>query len=88
MAAGAPNIHGGISQDCNSNNGNGLIWGYWGCFSAYSASGNTARYNPSGDRNNNHKHIDFYASRSSSVYGNSTTITPNSITTGFYIKYL
>lgn len=79
MVAGAPNItfSGGLSGAVLVN-----------CLGALYLTG-TNTY-PAGNHSLDYKASTFVfdASLSSSIYGSSTTITPESITTQFFIKYL
>lgn len=79
VVAGAPNItfSGGFSGARLANCSGAL----------YETGTNTA---PAGNHTQDYKGHTFVfdASRSSSIYGSSTTITPESLSTQFFIKYL
>ena len=76
VKAGLPNITGGI----------GWVWSWtgdaWGAF-YLSNSANS----PQGSGMNLGRDFNFNASRSSSIYGSSSTVTPSSLKVGFYISY-
>lgn len=87
VAAGSPEIAGDIHNYCHSN----TLGNHAGAFvgssdSAHVYTGKNFAVN-SADNVQRTSHVLFYASRSSSIYGNSTTVTPLSCKTGWYIKY-
>ena len=75
--AGLPNITGSISFDVWSNASSG-------CF--YDNGGNK-RSGTSNDGGSKGANKTFDASRSSSVYGKSSTVTPKNISVNWFIKY-
>lgn len=88
--AGLPNITGSISKkssagtttdflsDSTGLDENGALSVIYGDQNA-TANDNAIKERPNG--------IIFDASKSNIIYGNSTTVQPNSLTTRFYIKY-
>ena len=83
MEAGLPNINGWATGYQNSLlNGGGAI--------TYSSSGNghDSKWRQSlQSGGGNYCAININASKSSSIYGSSTTVIPLSLTSKFYIKY-
>lgn len=75
-AAGLPNIYGQTTQS----NGNATPTGAF-------AKTSTGDWNLSGGNNNVLAVGSFDASRCSSIYGNSTTVQPDTILVRYYIKY-
>ena len=76
IEAGLPNITGYFINDSG---------GFDGCFySAGTVNDNTNNTN----QGSKDAKIAIDASRSSTIYGSSTTVTPSSLVAGFYIKYL
>lgn len=75
LAAGLPNITGGISIGA-------LTGGASGAITARSSSVSRSTTDAS-----NSSGFDFNASRSSSIYGNSTTVQPPAIAVNIFIKY-
>lgn len=84
VEAGVPNITGEANAQ---NNGYGFVHTYdnnsvTGCFKAGTSQNSTwAGTNRVGYS------LGFDASLANSIYGNSTTVTPNSVAAGFYIKF-
>ncbi len=77
LAAGLPNITGGYQHDGWSG------YGYYGAVTA-----NTGRpYTGTGQGGTTNNGFKFDASRSSSIYGKSTTVQPPAMITNFLIKY-
>lgn len=87
--AGLPGITGELFQDgVDADTNNGLIW--WGNGAFYvggQQDNNSAAYTPS-LTSRRPKRMGFDASRSSSVYGNSTTVQPPAAVMQFCIKYM
>ena len=76
MEAGLPNITGKVSNLPN----------YYGSSGCFYRDGGTEKYHLSGAEGSSAStYID--ASRSSSIYGNSSTVTPLSLSSIFAIKY-
>lgn len=88
-AAGLPGITGELYQDgAEADSNNGLIWGGSGAFYVGGQQDNkAAAYTPS-SISRRPKRMGFDASRSSSVYGNSTTVQPPAAVMQFCIKYM
>lgn len=88
-AAGLPGIAGELLQDgVDADTNNGLIWGGNGVFYVGGQQDNVAAvYTPS-STSRRPKRMGFDASRSSSVYGNSTTVQPPAAVMQFCIKYM
>lgn len=88
-AAGLPGIAGELLQDgVDADTNNGLIWGGNGAFYVGGQQdNNAAAYTPS-STSRRPKRMGFDASRSSSVYGNSTTVQPPAAVMQFCIKYM
>lgn len=60
-----------------------------GCFvSAIARSGNLGGARTNSINTPVSRGVNFNASGSNKLYGSSTTVTPNSLVVGFYIKYL
>lgn len=87
--AGLPRITGELLQDgVDADTNNGLIWGGNGAFYVGGQQdNNAAAYTPS-STHRRPKRMGFDASRSSSVYGNSTTVQPPAAVMQFCIKYM
>lgn len=87
--AGLPGITGELFQDgVDADTNNGLIWGGNGVFYVGGQQdNNSAAYTPSSTPRRP-KRMGFDASRSSSVYGNSTTVQPPAAVMQFCIKYM
>ena len=87
MAAGRPEIRGGIHNYYHSN----TLDYHGGAFIGSSNSSHLYKgksyAEALADNIQRTSHVLFYASRSNSIYGNSTTVTPLSCKTGWYIKY-
>ena len=88
-AAGLPGITGELLQDgVDADTDNGLIWGGNGAlYVGGQQDNNAASYTPS-STSRRPKRMGFDASRSSSVYGNSTTVQPPAAVMQFCIKYM
>lgn len=85
--AGLPNITGSIVAESNSNV-QMLLDGNYTESGALYISGKISRKTISnGDAYQSPKDLCFDASRSNSIYGNSTTVQPPALTMRFYIKY-
>ena len=88
MEAGLPNITGnfGIANNAGVVNATSITEGYAysGAFVPYTSItyGTTAAGFPVSSYN-----IEINASRCSAIYGNSSTVTPNSLKIAFYISY-
>ena len=76
-AAGLPNIAGGCPANSQAfqTGGTGSLWTTW---QAGTRNGSA--------KNDGYSYINFDASRSSSIYGNSTTVQPPALTTRFLIR--
>ncbi len=84
VEAGVPNITAILYQDgINADTNNGVIWGASGAVYLSSDTSSVATYN--GTTRRDVKHVNFDASRSSSVYGKSSTVQPQSIKGYIYI---
>jgi len=87
--AGLPNITGKVSRETES--GNNYVAPFYildnseGAF-RYSSGKTFGGLNPSGSYSQMVYSIDFDASRSSSIYGNSSTVQPKSVTVRYIIK--
>lgn len=77
IEAGLPNITGSI----------GLDMGIWHNSGAFSRSGSGIMIGGSGLWNQNSAYADFNASRSSGIYGKSSTVQPPAIKVNFIIKF-
>ena len=85
--AGLPNITGYASFPIRSDNTNVAVRGWGGAFSADSNYARFFNINPIADSTEETNRLVFNASGSSSVYGNSTTVQPKSLTVRAIIKY-
>ncbi len=87
IAAGLPNISGTTTSFSGNNGAKCLVAAYAsGAFTSNTQSGTLLTNNVSYSGNTYFTYDSFNASRSSSIYGNSTTVQPPSITTKFIIK--
>ena len=85
--AGLPNITGDLKLRPN-NTGYNTFFGFDGVFNMGSSTTLTAdAFIASTGKGTTYIPITFAASRSSSIYGNSTTVQPPAVTMRFYIKY-
>ena len=80
LSAGLPNISGGFTGGTNYGGGGQQ----WGAFSIYGYTGNV---DPGDGRANVNCNYNFDASRSSGIYGRSSTVQPASLTLLPLIKY-
>ncbi|HAU87878.1 MAG TPA: hypothetical protein DCW90_21050 [Lachnospiraceae bacterium] len=77
VEAGLPQIGGGFYSETNYSSKGSLLWGGFGAFST--TRPNWGSYVDSMDKASSYQYAgltDFYASRSSAIYGNSTTVQP------------
>ena len=80
ISAGIPNIIGTLTINGGvPDTQSGFVTGVF--------SGDLSDYKDSGGYGKQVSKITFDASLCSTVYGNSTTVTPNSVAVGFYIKF-
>lgn len=80
--AGLPNITGEIKDGYQFGNSGGAVT----CTGAFAYGGNSSKRG-TGDENSYSYNFSFNASRSSSIYGASTTVQPKSLTVRAIIKY-
>ena len=87
VTAGSPEITGHIHNYCHSN----TLEYHGGAFVGSSNSSHVYTGNSFTGSNKDNvqrtSRVLFYASRSNSIYGKSSTVTPLSCKTGWYIKY-
>ena len=81
-AAGLPNITGSFSDPLGSTNRGGVVTGY----GAFKNSTNTSD-GDAGSGSYTNVNVQFNASTSNSIYGESTTVQPPALTMRYYIKY-
>ena len=87
LAAGLPNITGDIKLRPNSSGMNGFF-GITGAFSMGAQGNITATaFDMGSTTGTTYNPVEFNASRSSSIYGNSTTVQPPALTMIYCIKY-
>lgn len=83
-SAGLPNITGGYGIVCNGSNNSTTRWYAYGAM--YQETTATRNVGSSGANANGHG-LAFNASRSSSIYGNSTTVQPPALCVNICVKY-
>ena len=87
VTAGSPEITGAIHNFCHSN----TLAYHQGAFVGSSDSGDlytgSGFAGVAGEAVQRTSRVLFYASRSNTIYGKSSTVTPLSCKTGWYIKY-